>query len=233
MRNRDAINDKLYNMNLITVDKFTVQGRISNNMHRIFKAENVTEKRPTKEFAKSLTLAIEESLMESGLSEEQSKVADLTFSFDNGNMINLLQYRAKAIHNAKFDIVSKIENKMTRLKNQDFEKLNVPNTFYCTFANVAARKSALNLERIDFYGERLKVKEALNPSDIIWENREVTGFNRSCRLIVTVIFFLFILWCFFNFGANTLYSSLTIKYWQNPPGVDCQTVIKNYGSDLP
>ena len=24
MRNRDAINDKLYNMNLITVDKFTV-----------------------------------------------------------------------------------------------------------------------------------------------------------------------------------------------------------------
>ena len=174
-------------------------------MHRIFKAENMTEKRPTKKFARSLTLAIEDSLMESGLSEEQSKVADLTFAFDNGSMINLLKYRAKAIHKAKFDIVSKLENKLTRLKNQDFEKLNVPNTFYCTFANVAARKSALNLERIDFYGEKLKVKEAPNPSDIIWENREVTGFNRSCRLIMTVIFFVLILWIFFYIGANILY----------------------------
>ena len=94
IRNRDAINEKLYNMNFITVDKFTVQGRISSNMYRIFKAENMMEKRPTKEFARSLTLAIEASLMESGLSEEQSKVADLTFSFDNGRMIKLLQYRA-------------------------------------------------------------------------------------------------------------------------------------------
>ena len=42
-----------------------------------------------------------------------------------------------------------------------------------------------------------------------------------------------VLWYFFNFGADTLYESLTIKYWQNPPGVDCQTVIKNYASDLP
>ena len=79
----------------------------------------------------------------------------------------------------------------------------------------------MNLERIDFYGEKLKVKEALNPSDIIWENREVTELNRSCRFIFTVIFFMLILWYFFNFGADTLYESLTIKYWQNPPGVDC------------
>ena len=104
-------------MNFITVDKFTVQGRISSNMYRMFKAENMMEKRPTKEFSRSLTLAIEASLMESGLSEEQSKVADLTFSFDNGRMIKLLQYRTEAIHNAKFNSVTKLENKLTRLKN--------------------------------------------------------------------------------------------------------------------
>ena len=37
IRNRDAINSKLFNMGLISAEKFTVVGRISNDMYKNFK----------------------------------------------------------------------------------------------------------------------------------------------------------------------------------------------------
>ena len=85
--------------------------------------------------------------------------------------IELLKARANRLYKGQFELVGKIERKLLKEKKRDFANLMRPNTFYCTFNTTVAQKHALNLDQCEFYGERLKVKTALDPTDIIWENR--------------------------------------------------------------
>ena len=45
----------------------------------------------------------------------------------------LLKKRYDYLCQAKFDKVKDVENKLTMVKNEHFEKIIVPNTYYCTF----------------------------------------------------------------------------------------------------
>ena len=38
---------------------------------------------------------------------------------------------------------------------------------------------------------------------------------------------------FFTLGSAGIYMMITIKYWENPPGVNCDTVVENYRENLP
>lgn len=71
--------------------------------------------------------------MEKGLSKEESRIADIAFAFDNREMLKLLQKRYKYLCSAKFEQAEGVEKQMTELKNKDYDKLIVPNTFFCTF----------------------------------------------------------------------------------------------------
>ena len=86
-----------------------------------------------------MTDNIETTLQNNGFSEDNSRVADLSFAFYNHNMLNLLYWRAKALKDAKFGNVAKIEDKLTREKNRTLEDLIKPNTFYCTFKHAIAK----------------------------------------------------------------------------------------------
>ena len=66
---------------------------------------------------------IEDTLKQSGLTEEQSQIADLSFSFNNYNMLELLSYRAERLYSAKFNSVTQLEKKITREKDRDFESI--------------------------------------------------------------------------------------------------------------
>ena len=48
-------------------------------------------------------------------------------------MLKLLQKRYKFLCKAQFDEAGKVEDKLTALKNEDYDELIVPNTYYCTF----------------------------------------------------------------------------------------------------
>ena len=37
---------------------------------------------------------------------------------------------------------------------------------------------------------------------------------------------------FFTLGSTSIYYMITMKYWENPPGVNCETVLKNYSENL-
>lgn len=71
--------------------------------------------------------------MRSGLSREESRIADLVFAFNNREMLLLLKKRGSYLSNAKMDKAEEIEKKMTALKDEKYDSLVVPNTFFCTF----------------------------------------------------------------------------------------------------
>jgi hypothetical protein len=57
----------------------------------------------------------------------------LQLAYDNDSMLELLEKRANALKDEKFDKANKIEDEMTALKNKNFERLISPFHFYATF----------------------------------------------------------------------------------------------------
>ena len=71
IRNRDAINGKLFNMGLISAEKFTVVGRISNNMYYNFKkTESQETPRNQQLLAHMITDRIQGTLRYYGINEQ-------------------------------------------------------------------------------------------------------------------------------------------------------------------
>lgn len=68
-----------------------------------------------------------------GLSFEESKVADIVFAFNNRRMLELLIKRGKYLNNANMEKAEKVEKQMTKLKDEKYEELIIPNSFFCTF----------------------------------------------------------------------------------------------------
>jgi hypothetical protein len=54
-------------------------------------------------------------------------------------MLALLKKRYEYLCQAKFEKASAIEAKLTEIKNEKYDELIVPNTFYCTFMEGVAR----------------------------------------------------------------------------------------------
>ena len=159
-------------------------------------------------------------------------MADLSFAFDNYVMLRLLSHRAESLMEAKFKSVAKIEDKMTREKNLLYEKLVQPNSFYCTFEHAQTKLEAEKIKHFEILGETCQIKPALEPTNIIWENRSISETNRLIRgyLIIVVMFIIMVV--FYSLGALGIYMMMTMKYWEDPPGVNCQNVIDNYSENL-
>ena len=104
-------------------------------------------------------------------------------------MLKLLKKRAKALDDAKFDKVSKIESKMDKLKDSHFDNLRTPNRFYCTFHKVQASQSLQELGKFTLNDHEVKVKRAKDPSDILWTNLGSSKKWRCVRVLIFAILF--------------------------------------------
>lgn len=90
-----------------------------------------------------------------------------------------------------------INKKINTLKTKNLEKYNRPVTAFLTFENEEGlnRCRAYNdvVENDDQYshyrtllGEELEIKDASEPTDIIWENRHFTAWDRFKRTVIVV-----------------------------------------------
>jgi len=61
---------------------------------------------------------IQENLKQEGVSPLDSRVADMTFAFNNREMLKLLKQRYEYLCHAKFDKAEAIESKLTYMKNE-------------------------------------------------------------------------------------------------------------------
>ena len=116
----------------------------------------------------------------------------ITFAYDNSEIINLLKDRGAAIKYEDFNKMREINDKINEAKDDPvkLEKFYRPVTAFLTFENEEGlnRMAAYNelVESSDEYigydkllGCPLDIDDASEPTDIIWENRHFTSWERT------------------------------------------------------
>ena len=91
---------------------------------------------PIRRFSRYFSWHTQKQLAREGASEDEIAkygVADLVFAFNNGEMLKLLIKRASHLNGGKFKKAKKVEQELTRIKNESFQELIQPIYFYCTF----------------------------------------------------------------------------------------------------
>lgn len=113
----------------------------------------------------------------------------------------LKKYLELAIHNYKsnFAAMDDIEDKMFKLKEQEFVTLTKPKYFWVTFMEGDAANKMIQLKKIDFkrhpepylrINRKIEIERAKSPSDILWPN---VGYGRTRKFGTFVAAGLFII----------------------------------------
>ena len=71
--------------------------------------------------------------MQTDYSQENVRIVTINFSFENGELIEMLKERGEALRECKWEEVKKIEKEVEHLKNHNFEKLTRPISAFITF----------------------------------------------------------------------------------------------------
>ena len=145
-------------------------------------------------------------------------------------MLKLLETRAAALKSSKFDIAKEIEFKLTEEKDMNYDKVTRPNGFFCTFRHEIGYQKAIEIKnKIEFQGYKLKgIKRACEPSDLMWENKEVSPKARKWRTIFMIVFMILLAAVYFLFAVVAIQNQLFINYIVKPPGVDCSTLTNHH-----
>ena len=91
-------------------------------------------------------------------------------------MLSLLQLRAAALKASKFDIANEAGARLTEEKDRNYDSITRPNGFFCTFRYETGQHAAIeHQDELEFEGVKFKkIKRACEPTDLMWENKEVS-----------------------------------------------------------
>lgn len=109
-----------------------------------------------------------------------------------------------------------------------------PKVFYCTFHHEYAYHLAIKESKkmqIKFLGKQINIKEATEPTDIIWENRHYRKMNRRCRWMCARFFMIIFALIGFLLIIILLKNKLAVQYVTDPPGIACDNVKNFYGDN--
>ncbi len=164
------------------------------------------------------------------------KVADIVFAFDNADLIHLLRERGNAIMNQKFEKMREVEQKISNLKKDNYDKLTTPVCAFITFEEEDAYILAQAFESTrkehlkQFMNENLVFTEATEPTNIIWENRHFTDKDRFIRTIHAWL--LIAVLVLISFAMIYFCKVQALKVAQKYPNVDCEAVSTAYAGEL-
>eukprot|EP00353_Schmidingerella_taraikaensis_P001871 CAMPEP_0185597970 /NCGR_PEP_ID=MMETSP0434-20130131/81705_1 /TAXON_ID=626734 ORGANISM="Favella taraikaensis, Strain Fe Narragansett Bay" /NCGR_SAMPLE_ID=MMETSP0434 /ASSEMBLY_ACC=CAM_ASM_000379 /LENGTH=156 /DNA_ID=CAMNT_0028226837 /DNA_START=1580 /DNA_END=2050 /DNA_ORIENTATION=+ len=146
-----------------------------------------------------------------------------------------LQKRALALRKGKFEQAREIQEEMTKYKNENLADLTTPRVFYCTFHHEYAYHLAIEVnkkEQFSFLKEQVNIKEATEPTDIIWENRHIRKNWRTLRWMCARMIMIIFAFIGFALIIILLKNKLAVQYVSNPPGINCDNVVEVYGDNL-
>ena len=130
------------------------------------------------------------------------------------------------------------------VKNSDnYEKLTVPACAFITFESDDGFGEALNYSRrsswwanrntseddgfdyVNLFGVMPKFIASTEPTNIIWENRHIKGFNYAKRVFtaMAITFVMLII----SFTVIIAFKQTSIKYDMKFPSVDCDEIINS------
>lgn len=149
---------------------------------------------------------------------QRVNISMLSFAFDNAQLINLLKVRGAAIKFEKYDKMREVNKKIDALVDSNPQKYNRPVTAFLTLENEEGLNRCKNYadtctmpeyaEQRTILGQKIEFQDAAEPTDIIWENRHFTSWDRIKRTIIVCICVFILLAISFSFificsqGAN-------------------------------
>ena len=155
------------------------------------------------------------------------KIAVITFAFNNSEIIHNLRKRGLMIQKEQWKKMDKLQKKMSdRLANSQelLDKMQTPVSCFMSFETEEGKsRGELYNETVEledyahyrtFLGSEIDVKQASEPTDIIWENRHFTKSARFLRTII-VSFVVFLMLCvsfFLIFTAQKTSLAMKQKY---------------------
>lgn len=199
---------------------YTLEFKIHPEMYEYFQEKYLDETNPISEIGQFRTYVKDE--MESRLTdfpclyidgdgeEERDrpvKIAIITFAFNNSEIIHNLRKRGLLLGKEKWKKIEKLQKKMSdRLANSQelLDKMQTPVSCFMTLETEEGKSrgelynDTVELEDYAHYrtflGSEIDVKQASEPTDIIWENRHFTSKARFLRTMI-VAFIVFLMLC--------------------------------------
>jgi hypothetical protein len=90
---------------------------------------------------------------------------------------------------------------------------------------------AVKVNKFFFLNEEIDIKQANEPTDIIWENRHIRSRERKCRGVLVIIVMAILAAGTFAAIYILLQQKLLNHYRAEPPGIDCRLVLKSFGEE--
>jgi len=131
----------------------------------------------------------------------QVKIADIAFSFNNAELIDLLRQRGQHIMYQRFDKMREVEAKISELKDRNFKNLVKPCDAFITFeeedGSIVGQKYEAEYTfsgkrkpaQATILGNEFFLSECTEPTNVIWENRHWTAkdYIKRGTIVFTVI----------------------------------------------
>ncbi|CDW90155.1 UNKNOWN [Stylonychia lemnae] len=165
---------------------------------------------------------------------QEIRIANISFAFDNCELISKLKTRGFMIGNGQYNKLDTVDQQIDRIKETQIQRIVRPVAAFITFETQEGYERACNLKekrnifcqlqsKLDFLGQPLAFTEATEPTNIIWENRYLNDVQRFMRkLIVAVLVGIFLALTVFIFF---LLKKATIDNQQKyPPSKDCDQI---------
>ena len=122
-----------------------------------------------------------------------------------------------------------MEQTITKVKNENFEEVTAPESFFYTFKSQKAFNAFRKDPKIELFPDKqLRTHQADHPTNIIWDNLKVRPPWRISSQIGVILLFLVYLFVLTGVLQIFLNHLEVFTYYSTPPGEDCDTEVELY-----
>lgn len=136
-----------------------------------------------------------EKILEELTGEKGYRVADVNFAYYNSWLIDKLKKRGDAIKWQNWKELNEVNTSITTELHEKMEETITPVSAFIVIESETAYNYVTGVETLKFFGKEAKVNEAVEPTNIIWENRDFSKLVRAVKAVsifIAVLVVLFI-----------------------------------------
>ena len=141
-------------------------------------------------------------------------MADINFAYRNSWLIDRLKERGQSIIWQDWAKLNEINQTITGEIRENLQDTIKPVSAFVTIESETAYNYICGVETIQLFGRETKVKEAVEPTNIIWENRDFSKLVRAAKALWILIAVVIVLVITFlaTFKAKDIQNRLVGKY---------------------
>jgi hypothetical protein len=115
------------------------------------------------------------------------KVADINFAYKNMYLLDSLVTRGDYIKYKQWDELNKLNKEMTIELHKNMEEYITPVCAFISMESEEAYNHIVQSGKFNILGKESTIKEAVEPTNVIWENRDMRKDVRAARMFLVVI----------------------------------------------